>query len=379
MSWFKRKDAPQIPEPTPSLSQPNVLRRGDRDPSPNPPSYRTSNANTYNRSRDGDPYAADPKSGGYNNPPTGSYQTGQDRYARSAGVGDPYSRAGAGNLDSDRNELFGGYNPERSAGQNRFAARPGEGGSGRFGGWQDRTPENQEEQDEDVERIKADTRQLKNDSLQSTRNALRLAREAEETARLTLNKLGDQSEKIASTERHLDQSKSNTARAEDRTSDIKQLNRSIFIPVITWDKEGKRKKQEMRDAERRAAEQGERELAMTDVRDSQNRIGRAATYGLDNDGWGGGSGRMRSAQQMEERKRFRFTENKEEEDEDDRVEDELDDNLDQLGGVAGRLHALAMAQGQELDSQNSRLDRLNNNAEKLDVRLGRATNNLRRL
>lgn len=197
MSWFKRKDAPQIPEPTPSLSQPNVLRRGDRDPSPNPPSYRTSNANTYNRSRDGDPYAADLKSGGYNNQPTGTYQTGQDRYARSAGVGDPYSRAGAGNLDADRNELFSGYNPERSAGQNRFANRPGESGSGRFGGWQDRTPANQEEQDEDVERIKADTRQLKNDSLQSSRNALRLAREAEETARLTLNKLGDQSGKQA--------------------------------------------------------------------------------------------------------------------------------------------------------------------------------------
>ncbi|KAG9044691.1 Protein transport protein S9 plasma membrane t-SNARE [Tulasnella sp. UAMH 9824] len=379
MSWFRRKDAPQIPEPTPSLSQPNVLRRGDRDTSPNPPSYRTSNANTYNRSRDGDPYAADLKSGGYNNQPTSTYQTGQDRYARSAGVGDPYSRAGAGNLDADRNELFSGYNPERSAGQNRFANRPGESGSGRFGGWQDRTPQNQEEQDEDVEQIKADTRKLKDDSLQSTRNALRLAREAEETARLTLNKLGDQSEKIASTERHLDQSKANTARAEDRTSEIKQLNRSIFVPVITWDKEGKRKKQEMRDAERRTAEQEEREGALRDVRESQNRIGRAAGYGLEDDGWRGGSGRMRSAQQKEERNRYRFAESQEEEDEDDRIEDELDDNLNQLGDVSKRLHALAMAQGDELDSQNRRLDRLNNNAEKLDVRLGRATNNLRRL
>lgn len=183
-------------------------------------------------------------------------------------------------------------------------------------------------------------------------------------------------EKLASTERHLDQSKASTVRAEDRTSEIKQLNRSIFIPVVSWDKEGKRRKQEMRDGERRAAEQQERELAMKDVRDSQNRIGRAGTYDVEDDGWGGGSGRMRSAQQMEDRKRFRFTDNKEEEDEDDRVEDELDDNLDQLGGVAKRLHALAMAQGDELDSQNSRLDRLNNNAEKLDVRLGRATNNV---
>ncbi|KAG8984841.1 hypothetical protein FRB90_005091, partial [Tulasnella sp. 427] len=234
--------------------------------------------------------------------------------------------------------------------------------------------------DEDVERIKADTRQLKNDSVQSTRNALRLAREAEETARLTLNKLGDQSEKIGSTERYLDQSKANTARAEDRTGEIKQLNRSIFIPVVTWDKEGKRRKQEMRDAERRAAEQEERDLAMKDVRESQNRIGRAASYGLENnDGWGGGSGRMRTAQQMEERKRYRFADTKEEEDEDDHLEDELDDNLNQLGDVTKRLHALATAQGDELDGQNKRLERLGNNVVKLDDRLGRATNNLRRL
>lgn len=132
----------------------------------------------------------------------------------------------------------------------------------------------------------------------------------------------------------------------------------------------------MRDAERRTAEQEERELALKDVRESQNRIGRAAGYGLENDSWGGGSGRMRSAQQMDERKRYRFADTKEEEDEDDRIEDELDDNLDQLGDVSKRLHALAMAQGDELDSQNKRLDRLNNNAEKLDVRLGRATNNV---
>ncbi|KAG8984954.1 Protein transport protein S9 plasma membrane t-SNARE, partial [Tulasnella sp. 427] len=166
MSWFKKKDAPKIPEPTPSAyAQPNVLRRGDRAPSPNPPpSYRTSNSTTYNRSRDGDPYATDLKDGGYNDQPAATYQAGQDRYARNAGVGDPYARAGAGNVDADRNELFAGYNPDASSGRNRFDARPGEGGSGRFGGWQDRTPQNQEEEDEDVERIKADTRQLKNDS-----------------------------------------------------------------------------------------------------------------------------------------------------------------------------------------------------------------------
>lgn len=118
---------------------------------------------------------------------------GPDRYARGNGIGDPYSRAGAGNADADRNELFAGYRGNRDgSGPNRFLDdRPGAGA--RSGSWQDREPGTQEEMDEDVETIKKDMRQLKNESVNSTRNALRLAREAEETARNTLTKLGDQS------------------------------------------------------------------------------------------------------------------------------------------------------------------------------------------
>jgi hypothetical protein len=104
----------------------------------------------------------------------------RDRYHRNNPV-DAYSR-GQGNLDSDRSELFSGYNPEKAS-ANRFAHE----------GPTLREPAPGEENEEDVEGIKQQTKFVKQESVNSTRNALRMAREAEETARGTINRLGDQS------------------------------------------------------------------------------------------------------------------------------------------------------------------------------------------
>ncbi|KAG8898425.1 Protein transport protein S9 plasma membrane t-SNARE, partial [Tulasnella sp. 403] len=384
MSFFRRKNEPQIPLPPSRLqasSDSNPNR--SRGPSPGPPPSYRSNANTYNYSRDGpDPYAP-PESAnnfyGDDKSQSDSYAgEGRDRYSRNTGIGDPYSRGG-GNFDADRSELFAGYNPEKAGGRggrNRFDDRSTN--AGRGGSWQDRTPANQEEEEEDVETIKKDIRSVKNDSLASTRNALRLAREAEETGRATLMKLGDQSEKIANTERHLDSSKAATSRAEDRTGEIKQLNRSIFRPVIVFNKEGKRQKQEARLAERHAQEREERERAQMDFRESQNRIGRAATYGRDDDQdpYGAEPNSKTEAQRRAQkagRGRFQFEATAS----DDELEDELDDNLNEIHDVTKKLRALATAQGEELTTQNQRLDRLNNNATKLDDKLVRATDRRR--
>lgn len=144
------------------------------------PSRYQSNANTYNASRDGDPYAAPRSYGGSDRsspaPPSNDFR---DRYNRNRGVGDVYSR-GEANIDADRNELLGGYKPSQGG---RFYDGPDMG----------REPTPGEENDEDVEGIKKQTRYVKQESANSTRNALRLAREAEETARNTLGRLGDQS------------------------------------------------------------------------------------------------------------------------------------------------------------------------------------------
>ena len=104
----------------------------------------------------------------------------RDRYHRNNAV-DIYSR-GQGDLNSDRSELFSGYNPEKAS-NNRFAHE----------GPTLREPAPGEENEEDVEAIKQQTKFVKQESVNSTRNALRMAREAEETARGTINRLGSQS------------------------------------------------------------------------------------------------------------------------------------------------------------------------------------------
>ncbi|KAL1740036.1 hypothetical protein HDZ31DRAFT_85629 [Schizophyllum fasciatum] len=299
----------------------------------------------------------------------------RDKYARNASVGDTYSRGGGANGDADRDraELFSGLNPNKT-------------GSGRFfDGPALREPNPGEEHDEDVEGIKQQTRFVKQESVNSTRNALRMAREAEETARNTLGRLGDQSEKLANTERHLDVSKGHSQTAADRTDELKQLNRSIFRPVITFNKDAKRAAKQAEIQRRYEDERSERERGMMDIRETQNRLGRAGTYGRgyededDITSSGVGSGRYKTEAQLaarkEQRKRYQFEATAS----DDEMEDELDGNLDEISEMTKRLKALGSAMGQELDTQNSRIDRIEGKTVNLDQKIFTNTERLKRI
>ncbi|GBE77915.1 Protein transport protein [Sparassis crispa] len=355
MSFFKRREKPAIP-PVPS-------EQDTRGSSSTPPSYRSS-ASTYVASRDGDPYSKPYV------PPTPSPGS-SDRYARQNAVGDVYSR-GQGNVDKDRSELFAGLNREKAGSGRFFNDGPTSANENGMGS----DPATGEENEEDVEGIKQQLRFTKQESLASTRNALRLAREAEETARGTVSKMGTQSEKLADTERHLDVSKGYSQRAEDKTDELKQLNRSIFRPVITWNKDAKRAAEGARIQQRYDEEREEREKGMMDIRQTQDRLGRAATYGRPNEE---GNGRVRTASEQnvrkEQRKRYQFEANAS----DDELEDELDDNLGEISDVTKKLKALGTAMGQELDSQNERITRITGKTENLDNRLFRNTERLNRI
>ncbi|KAJ6575151.1 synaptosome-associated proteinsynaptosomal-associated protein 25 [Mycena capillaripes] len=366
MSFFKRKDnnKPLIP-PVQGESMDNNSSRPIR-----------SSASTYVASRDGDPYASS-RTPSYSSDAKTDYSDNyqpRDKYNRNNGVGDVYSRPGEkfSKLDEDRAALFSGYNAEKS-GSGRFFDGPG----------LDRDPPPPgEETEEDVEGIKKQTRYVKQESANSTRNALRLAREAEDTARNTLNRLGSQSERLANTERHLDMAKGHSARADDRTDELNQLNRSIFRPVITFNKDAKRAAQEAKVQARYEEERSSREKAMLDIRESQNRLGQAQTYGRDDqnrDDLIGGRGRMRSevqnAARKEQRKRFQFESTAS----DDEVEDEIDDNLDEIGDATRRLKALGMAMGQELDKQNQRIDLIDQKTVNLDNKIVRNTERLKKV
>ncbi|KAI1797848.1 hypothetical protein LXA43DRAFT_909983 [Ganoderma leucocontextum] len=372
MAFWRKSEKNSIPPVQSEESKRNELL-GSRatsanSNSPRPPNnYPRSTSSTYVASRDGDPYSS-PQSA---TPPQNN--PGGDRYVRQNAVGDPYSR-GQGNIDQDRNDLFSGYNPQKQ-GSGRFFGDGPAGGPPRHG-----TPPPGEEGEEDVEGIKQDMRFLKQDSVNSTRNALRLAREAEETARNTVGKLGTQSEKLADTERHLDVSKGYSQRAADRTDELKQLNRSIFRPVITFNKDAKRAAQEAKIQGRYDEERANREEAMRDIRETQDRLGRAATYGArDEEGITGGSGRFRTAAQLQQRKDQQKKYQFEGDEEDDALEDELDDNLDEIMDVTKRLKALGTAMGSELDTQNDRITRITQKTDGLDEHLFKNTQRLNKI
>lgn len=193
-------------------------------------------------------------------------------------------------------------------------------------------------------------------------------------------------EKLANTERYIDQGKLHALRAEDKTDELKKLNRSIFRPAITFNKDGKRAAQEAKVAARYDEERINREAAMTDVRESQNRLGRAATYGSrggqEEEEFGGEegiSGRRTNrspavqAARQEQRKRYQFEKSQS----DDELEDELDDNLDDIAQATKGLRAIALAAGQELDRQNERIDNISQKTGKLNTRVDITTNRVR--
>lgn len=181
-------------------------------------------------------------------------------------------------------------------------------------------------------------------------------------------------ERLANTERHLDLSKGHSQRAEDNAGEIKQLNRSIFIPVVSFNKNQKRREQEMKRERRFQDEQTERERSMMDIRDSQNRIGRAATCEEGDEeeegiGYrrGGRSETDGFAKQARSRYQFEATAS------DDELEDEIDGNVDEIGDTAKRLNRLALAMGQEITQQNERLDRIAGKTDKLTMKIDNNT------
>jgi len=180
-------------------------------------------------------------------------------------------------------------------------------------------------------------------------------------------------EKLANTERHLDISKNHALRAEDNTDELKKLNKSIFNPsaAFTWNKEGKRAAKEAKIQARYDEDRDERERGLMEVRETQNRIGGVGDYGRDEEGIGGRR-QLTGAQQAirkEQRSRFQFDATNS----DDEAEDELDDNLTEIGDMTKRLKALGTSMGQELDSQNQRIDRIGEKATTLDNRMFKNT------
>lgn len=165
-------------------------------------------------------------------------------------------------------------------------------------------------------------------------------------------------------------SKAYSDKAANSAEELKQLNRSIFIPVVS--NPFRRKERERKELERMQSDHAEHMAERDNIRqfeyESNARIQETARA---NNNIGRGERRGRSEA---DRRRYQF----EEDSEDDAVEDELDENLDLIGGAVGRLKNMALTMNTELDSQNKALNKTMEKVDPLNRKLIATTDKLNR-
>ncbi|KAM0793688.1 hypothetical protein ACM66B_001115 [Microbotryomycetes sp. NB124-2] len=392
MGLFSKKKSEVIPE-VGNQPQMRPIQSG-RPQSPAPsqaPSYRSTAPSYQPPSQGGQGYNASSHYGRQFQPQGhgGPAQPQQQQQAPAATASDAKKSwfgggGAAGKQQQARDELLGdkARQPGAQAGQyssSSSSSRYGAAAAGGYGddrgtGYGHEQQQGELDEDEEVEGIKQQMRFVKQESLASTRNAVRIAREAEETARATLDKLGEQSDRLANTERHLDLAKAHNDRAVDETKELEALNRSIFRPNFNFNKAAKRDKEERRILARHNAEKDAREQTRREQFESRQRID-AAYHDMDRQAENSLLAKQRARARGSERQRYQFEATAS----DDEVEDEIDQNLDEMSNVVGRLKMLATTAGQEVDAQNQKLGKLGNKVDVLDNNVVRSTQRLARV
>ena len=287
-----------------------------------------------------------------------------------AGANSRYGAGGYGGLgrtnsmeitstDVNRDELFGGARERmQQRGPNGYGdpppygadAAPNAGQDRSYGAYGDRQLTAEEEEEEDIAATKQEIKFLKQQDVSSTRNALRVAAQAEETGQNTLARLGAQGERLHNTNRNLDLAANHQRIAEEKAKELKIANRSMFRMHADnpFTKRGReRRDQDILDKHREEREQ--REATRQAAFENGQRMNEAFK-GLGGPGPAGSKGKSSLA----ERAKYQF----EADSDDDQMEDEIEDNLEKIGGFTGRLNQLARAQGAELEQQNRLLEGL---------------------
>ncbi|ORY98107.1 hypothetical protein BCR43DRAFT_504935 [Syncephalastrum racemosum] len=227
-----------------------------------------------------------------------------------------------------------------------------------------------EEGDKEVSNIKQQIRDTKQESVESTRRALQAMNASQTSGAETLGMLGEQSTQIANIDRNLDLSKAHAEHGASQAKELKKLNRSIFIPNIKNPFTKKKRQQLELDRARQshAEHREERDAIRQFEHQSQARVDRAAREG----------GRLPEGDyrpSQSDRNRYQF----EADAEDDAMEEEIGQNLDALGHATRGLKQMATAMSTEIDSQNQRLDRVNDKTDPLSDRIFTTTEKLHRI
>lgn len=318
---------------------------------------------------------APPQRGGYgadkfgNQNGYGGGQSGGNPYGGFSQTPGPTRTGGYGGLgptndydqpDDNRDQLFGGARERMEQRQQTNPAGPPDyqynggdnaGADRSHGAYGDRQLTAEEEEEEDIQATKQEIRFMKQQDVSSTRNALRMAAQAEETGRNTLARLGAQGERMHNTERNLDIGNNHVNIAEDKSKELKKLNRSMFAvhvnnPFTAQDRQARKDEKIM---ERHHLERAQREATREATFKSGQRMNQ--NFKGVEDSYAPAGPRQTN---LAERSKYQF----EADEEDDQMEDEIDRNIDELSGAAKRLNLLARATGEEVEQQNKLINRI---------------------
>ncbi|EJS43725.1 sec9p [Saccharomyces arboricola H-6] len=229
----------------------------------------------------------------------------------------------------------------------------------------------QQEEDEAVDEIKQEIKFTKQSSVASTRNTLKMAQDAERSGMNTLGMLGHQSEQLNSVEANLDLMKVQNKAADEKVAELKKLNRSLLAVHVSNPFNSKRRRREREEQlkNRKIEEKLMREQTNQQISKSTQRIEGAMNA---NNNVSEVRERYQRQNILEKAKRYQF----ENDEEDDDMELEIDRNLDQIQQVSNRLKKMALTTGQELDSQQKRLNNIEEGTDDLDINLHMNTNRL---
>ncbi|KAF0505192.1 t-SNARE component Sec9 [Gigaspora margarita] len=231
----------------------------------------------------------------------------------------------------------------------------------------------QQQETEDIEKTKSQIRATKLDSLGSTQRSLQMINDAESTAQSTLNKLGEQTQRINYADRQTDLAEAHADRAAEQASKLKKINGStIGFDVSNPFTKKKRKAAEL--ARAQAIHEQERDSRMhmrSGNYESQKRINEPLKQ---SDKHSHGSPKPPSSNSSS-RNKFQF----EADDDDNQIEDQLDKNVDMLSNGLTQLNHMANAAGEEVRRQNDTLDSLNDKTVGLDNRTFGTTHALKKV
>lgn len=226
--------------------------------------------------------------------------------------------------------------------------------------------------DDEIELIKQNIKTVKKDSLVLTRRTLKLASDSNIVGRNTLGVLGSQSETIYNIEQNLDLADSQAKLSQIKINELKKLNRSIFVPVYSnpFSKKKKLIEQEEQLKQKIIQENEEKKKKSSEMYKSEKRIEQALMSNCSSSDL---HKKYQSQFNVETAKKYQF----ENDQEDDKIENEIASNLASIGDYSKKLKNTAELMAKEIDSQNSRLRKIEDNHDALDVNIHLNINNLK--